>query len=926
MSRQYFAGSFSILTGMTIVTLGGFNPGVYAQESRLTIVEAEDSVDDPDILRDLILGSGIQISPSDDTTAYGRILDETTTDLLNGVYNQFGTFTGGLRAGLGVESGITFSSGTARWASYDFDNLDPDEFGNYSEGGRAVDNVDIYTRGSDTTPWRLANDTILDQDLNDLIGVSGDYDPFTFEFDRLTTNPSDERRDTTMDAAGLEFTFTAGATGRLAIDYVFASDEYHEWDGDGNGDEDGAYDDVMGIFLKQSSVSTYANIAVQPDENETPITLFELNASKNPYLLQSNDRFSASEGALDDLPLTPGYEIGYDGFTTRMTAYADVTQGVEYDIKLVVADAYQLGFESAIFIPDDGMRIQTSTADPGVSASLPSQRGWVRYSVADGLEADDITVASTSTSNDSGITGDTLQNQAVTVQGEYTQASKRITTNHLTVANTAVDPAEYDLTGGVLFANFLEIGDHTYNTDGSAAGTFTYTGGKLIANRVVVDDGGEFVGHANWSHDRALDVINGGEISFVDGTTRYSLTIETDGRFNLFQSDADLGDVTIQSGAFVQVVAQDIGADAQFDHTKMSISGRFRQYGGAVNLITRLPRGSAGITIYGGDYTLDGGGVLEFQTTRPTLNTNYGRAMIVGHVNEGTFDLIDGTIRGTALTGKPDGPRISIGNYGEGTMYVRADGAIEDAEGIHVGMLYRTQSGDSRGELHVMGGSIETAILYMSSEFMIDDPEEPSIDRDLVSSLLNITDNTSVIEVADLLRFGANAEFTAVAGSTITITGDEAEVDYETTDDTLMEGTNNLSLKFLGNNTSSGFSTLEVAGYDEGDDVVGFVDNYSLAELIVGQTSSNTVVKLVDNFDNATGTEVLYVEDITIALGSTLDIGSIDIYALSINDVTRISGTGTVTIVPPGGGIPEPASVAMLALSGTALLRRSRAE
>jgi RHS repeat-associated protein len=98
---------------------------------------------------------------------------------------------------------------------------------------------------------------------------------------------------------------------------------------------------------------------------------------------------------------------------------------------------------------------------------------------------------------------------------------------------------------------------------------------------------------------------------------------------------------------------------------------------------------------------------------------------------------------------------------------------------------------------------------------------------------------------------------------------------------------------------------LEVMSQDLGDTSAGFFRNFGYDTLQVGNPNSTANLKLVDNADNAPGTdpEALYVNTLIVPQFATLDLNGLHVYARS----TQIDGTvlhGTVSIVPPGGTIP----------------------
>ncbi|WP_448547172.1 choice-of-anchor L domain-containing protein [Thalassotalea fusca] len=121
------------------------------------VVTQNNNVND---LVDTILGGGIASTNLNST----------------GASNAFGTFTGGISAGIGIESGIMLST------------------------GNVTDAVGPNTSNSTTTDFGTAGDT-------DLTAIAG--------FD-------------THDAAFITFDFET-TTGNLFFDYVFASEEYNEF-------------------------------------------------------------------------------------------------------------------------------------------------------------------------------------------------------------------------------------------------------------------------------------------------------------------------------------------------------------------------------------------------------------------------------------------------------------------------------------------------------------------------------------------------------------------------------------------------------------------------------------------------------------------------------------------------------------------------
>ncbi|MFB3894663.1 MAG: hypothetical protein ACE15C_21895 [Phycisphaerae bacterium] len=116
-------------------------------------------------------------------------------------------------------------------------------------------------------------------------------------------------------------------------------------------------------------------------------------------------------------------------------------------------------------------------------------------------------------------------------------------------------------------------------------------------------------------------------------------------------------------------------------------------------------------------------------------------------------------------------------------------------------------------------------------------------------------------------------------------------------------------------------ASIEVAGLDMGAVPSGLDDNFALGTLTLGGADVGNV-KLVDSTDNQpswSGREALYVSDLVLGSGSSLDLNGINLYYGSLVD-----NGGTVTL--NGGSltqISEPATLWVLALSGWLLRRRN---
>jgi RHS repeat-associated protein len=102
-----------------------------------------------------------------------------------------------------------------------------------------------------------------------------------------------------------------------------------------------------------------------------------------------------------------------------------------------------------------------------------------------------------------------------------------------------------------------------------------------------------------------------------------------------------------------------------------------------------------------------------------------------------------------------------------------------------------------------------------------------------------------------------------------------------------------------GSGTSLTPQLFEVMSRDAGNTSEGFVSNYAMGKLELGNSN---YVKLVDQFDNATGSglESLYVNAIKVPASSTLNLNGLKVYARESQILGTLVG-GTVTLVPDGG-------------------------
>lgn len=160
---------------------------------------------------------------------------------------------------------------------------------------------------------------------------------------------------TTTNAAILEFDFDA--TGNtVSFNYVFGSDEYPEYVNAG-------YNDVFAFWISGPGISGSQNIAVIPNTT-TPVTIDNVNAGSNSgYFINNGDGNSGPQNS-------DATVVQYDGFTTVLTATADVQCGETYHIRIAICDVGDGAYDSGVFLEGGSF---TSQAPMLVNSQINTQ-------------------------------------------------------------------------------------------------------------------------------------------------------------------------------------------------------------------------------------------------------------------------------------------------------------------------------------------------------------------------------------------------------------------------------------------------------------------------------------------------------------------------------------------------------------------------
>jgi hypothetical protein len=133
---------------------------------------------------------------------------------------------------------------------------------------------------------------------------------------------------TTHDAIILEFDAVT-TSDVFSIQYVFASEEYKEY-------VNSEFNDVFAFFVDGS------NIALVPGA-AAPVAVNTINHLANSQFYRDNPAGSGKFGT------------SFDGFTTVLTAAANVSPGVTHHIRLAIADTADPIYDSAVFLAQGGI-------------------------------------------------------------------------------------------------------------------------------------------------------------------------------------------------------------------------------------------------------------------------------------------------------------------------------------------------------------------------------------------------------------------------------------------------------------------------------------------------------------------------------------------------------------------------------------------
>jgi gliding motility-associated-like protein len=233
----------------------------------------------------------------------------------------------------------------------------------------------------------------------------------------------------TINATVLEFDFVP-FTSHISFNYIFSSEQYLTSITSQNQCN---YTDGFAFLLKEAgSASPYQNLAVVPG-TDIPV---KVNTVRGEGVCPSanEEYFGGFNGN--------NHPTNFNGQTVIMTAEADVTPGVTYHIKLVVADQGNNLYDSAIFLGGGSFNSTTYLGnDRLISSNNPLCDGETLT-----LDATTPNAAAYQWfKNGTAITGATATTYTVTTNGEYsvevTLTGNCISEGAITIEYAALPPA-----------------------------------------------------------------------------------------------------------------------------------------------------------------------------------------------------------------------------------------------------------------------------------------------------------------------------------------------------------------------------------------------------------------------------------------------------------------------------------------------------
>lgn len=150
----------------------------------------------------------------------------------------------------------------------------------------------------------------------------------------------------TINATILEFEFTTIAS-QISFNYIFASEEYQE-----NNPNTCQFSDLFGFLIREVGQQQYQNIALVPN-TQTPVKVTTVHP-EIPGGCQEENQFYFGSWNDANAP------INFNGQTKVLSATANTSPNVTYQVKLVIADEQNYRYDSAVFLEAGSFQVTTN--------------------------------------------------------------------------------------------------------------------------------------------------------------------------------------------------------------------------------------------------------------------------------------------------------------------------------------------------------------------------------------------------------------------------------------------------------------------------------------------------------------------------------------------------------------------------------------
>lgn len=167
---------------------------------------------------------------------------------------------------------------------------------------------------------------------------------------------------TLNDAVVLEFDFVPTSS-QVKFNYLFASEEY-------TGSFPCSFSDAFALLLKPVAGGPYVNMAVLPAPGTGPVSVTNIHPQNS--FTGTNMGCGAPNVAFFGGYNTTNIETNFNGRTVPLQATATVVPGQSYHFKMVLADAIDSSYDSAVFLDGGSFNIGVELLDPS-GATLPEE-------------------------------------------------------------------------------------------------------------------------------------------------------------------------------------------------------------------------------------------------------------------------------------------------------------------------------------------------------------------------------------------------------------------------------------------------------------------------------------------------------------------------------------------------------------------------